>query len=71
MRTNVSGTSIHSYHTEIKGKKEDSQDNIILNVIKEHGPCTARMIQDKTRMEINCVSRSLNNLWPGNTCKCQ
>jgi len=65
MKTNVSETSIYNYHNEIRGKKENSQDQIILKVIKELGKATAKMIQKKTGLEISSVSRSVNNLWSG------
>lgn len=65
MRTNVSETSIHNYHNEIRGKKENSQDQIILKAIEKLGPSTCRMIQKETGLEINVVSRSINNLWSG------
>src|SRR6478752_2523879 len=66
MKTNVSSTSIHTYYNDIAGKKENSQDALILAAIDKLGPCTARMIQKEVNLEINCISRSLNNLWSGN-----
>jgi len=63
----VSNTSKISYHQEIKGEKENSQDQMILKVIQQIQPCTARMIQKvlPEPMESSSIARSLNNLWSG------
>lgn len=59
----ASTTSKIVYNKEIKGKKEDSQDSIILKAMSKIGrACTMREIQELTGLEINVVSRSLNNL---------
>jgi hypothetical protein len=65
----VASTSAIVYHTEIKGYKENSQDQIILKAMIRIGRAsTMREIQEATRfegekeLEINVVSRSLNNL---------
>jgi uncharacterized protein (DUF4213/DUF364 family) len=61
----VASTSIAVYHMEIKGEREDSQDKIILDAMIRIGRAAAmREIQEETipLMEINAVSRSLNNL---------
>lgn len=61
----TSTTSINVYHEEIKGRKENSQDKIVLQTIQKLGTCTGRQIQESTGLEINVISRSLNNLWTG------
>jgi signal transduction histidine kinase len=59
----VAPTSAITYHKEIKGYKENSQASIVFQAMKELGRgCTMRQIQGKTGMEINELSRSLNNL---------
>lgn len=59
----VSQTSGKVYHEEIKGVKEDSQAEIVFKAIVRIGrACTMREIKDKCGLEINVVSRSLNNL---------
>jgi hypothetical protein len=68
MKTNVSASSLESYHNEIKGGKENSQDSIILSAFVAIGkPASARMIQKYLKgiginIDINVVSRSVNNL---------
>lgn len=63
MKTKVSETSRNCYFDHVKGFKENSQNFIIFNTIKRIQPCTGRMIQKKTGIEISDVARSLNNLW--------
>lgn len=59
----VASTSKENYHKEIKGARENSQASKVFQAMKELGRgCTMRQIQEKTGMEINEVSRSLNNL---------
>ncbi len=64
-------TSIAVYHNEIKGSKENGQDSIILSAFVAFGkPATVRMIQAYLRiigidLEINVMSRSVNNLHSG------
>lgn len=70
MKTNVSATSIEVYNSEIKGRKEDSQNEIVFKALKKLGVGSImRDIQQATKefnngkeLEINVVSRSLNNL---------
>ena len=61
--TKVSGTSIKCYHEEIKGTRQNSEADIICEAIKKIMPCTGRQIMKVTGMEINVVSRALNDLW--------
>ena len=56
-------TSINCYKNHIKGWRENSQNAIIYDTIKRIQPCSGRMIQKETGMEINNIARSLNNLW--------
>jgi transposase-like protein len=59
----VSPNSSRVYHEEIKGATEESQDDIIHKAIKKLcNPSSMRQIQRVTGLEINVVSRSLNNL---------
>lgn len=59
----ASANSIHVYHNEIKGTKENTQNELVLSKIKELcKPATARMLQPVTGLEINSLSRTLNNL---------
>jgi hypothetical protein len=59
----VSPTSAKVYHDEIKGEKEESQDHVIYKAMQKFcNPVTARQIQKVTGLEINVVSRSVNNL---------
>lgn len=64
----VSPTSVINYHNEIKGKKENSQDSLILSAFVAIGkPATVRMIQRYLRginieMETSSIARSTNNL---------
>jgi predicted DNA-binding helix-hairpin-helix protein len=60
-RRKVNPNSSKVYHEEIKGTKEDNQDQIILKAVKTCQPCTYRQIQAVTNMEVNVLSRSLNN----------
>jgi hypothetical protein len=60
-RMKVNPNSSKVYHEEIKGAKENSQDKVILKAIRTCQPCTYRMIQKVTNMEVNVLSRSLNN----------
>jgi hypothetical protein len=57
----VDPNSVKVYFEEIKGAKEDNQDKVILKAIRTCQPCTYRMIQQVTNMEVNVLSRSLNN----------
>jgi hypothetical protein len=67
----ANSSSSFTYHNEIKGSKENGQDAIILIAFVAIGkPATAKMIQkylkDQDRdLEINVVSRSVNNLHSG------
>jgi hypothetical protein len=68
----VSPNSIFVYNDEIKGKKENSQDALLLIAFVAFGrPATARMIQKYLRevmdkeLEVNVMSRSFNNLHSG------
>lgn len=63
MKTKTSDTSINCYHDHIKGWRETSENKIIYDTIKRIQPCTGRMIQKETGIEIGDVARSLNNLW--------
>ena len=56
-------TSINCYKNHIKGWRENSENAIIYDTIKRIQPCSGRMIQKETGMEINNIARSLNNLW--------
>ena len=56
-------TSINCYKNHIKGWRENSENAIIYDTIKRIQPCTGRMIQKETGIEIGDVARSLNNLW--------
>jgi hypothetical protein len=64
----VAITSAITYHSEIKGEKENSQDNIIHSAYVALGkPASVKMIQEYLRgieinLDINVVSRSVNNL---------
>lgn len=59
----VSSTSKEVFHNEIKGNKDNSQNKEVFAVIKSFGrACTMREIQEKSGLEINVVSRTLNNL---------
>lgn len=63
MKTKISDTSIKCYHEEIKGTRQKSEADIICEAIKRIMPCTGRQIMKATGMEINVVSRALNDLW--------
>lgn len=63
MKTKVAETSINCYKNHVKGWKENSENSIIYNTIKRIQPCTGRMIQKETGIEIGDIARSLNNLW--------
>lgn len=56
-------TSINCYHDHVKGFKEKTENKIIYDTIKRIQPCTGRMIQKETGIEIGDIARSLNNLW--------
>lgn len=62
-KTNVSDTSIECYHSEIKGVRQKSEADIIFEAIKKIMPASGRMLMKATGMEINVVSRALNDLW--------
>lgn len=63
MKTKTSDTSVKCFHSEIKGTRQNSEADIIFKAIKEIMPATGRMIMKATGMEINVVSRALNDLW--------
>ena len=63
MKTKTAETSINCYKNHIKGWRENSENAIIYDTIKRIQPCTGRMIQKETGIEIGDVARSLNNLW--------
>jgi DNA-binding MarR family transcriptional regulator len=61
-RRKVDPNSVKVYHEEIKGEKENSQDQIIVTAVKKF--CNAvsmRQIQKVTGLEINVVSRAVNS----------
>lgn len=59
----VSPNSKEVYHNEIKGDKEESQDDIILNLLAKHQPCTAVQIEKVyPKFKINVITRALYNL---------
>jgi hypothetical protein len=59
-------TSKENYHSHIKGKKENTENEIVLNAIRKLQPCTGRMISQYTEIENSSVARSLNNLKKAN-----
>ena len=63
MKTKVAETSINCYKNHIKGWRENSENAIIFKTIERIQPCTGRMIQKETGIEISDIARSLNNLW--------
>ena len=63
MKHKTSDTSIKVYHEDIKGARAKSEADIICEAIKKIMPCTSRQIMKATGMEINVVSRALNDLW--------
>ena len=63
MKTKMSDTSVNCYFDHVKGFKENGEDQRIYETIKRIQPCTGRMIQRETGIEIGDVARSLNNLW--------
>lgn len=63
MKHKTSDTSINCYFDHVKGFKENSENAIIYDTIKRIQPCTGRMIQKETGIEISDIARSLNNLW--------
>lgn len=71
MKTAVANTSIVNYHNEIKGKKENSQDNLVLSAFVALGkPATCRMVQKYLRgidydLESSTIARSTNNIHSG------
>ena len=63
MKTKVSTTSVNCYHDYIKGQKENSEDNRILQALLKMQPATCRMLSRATGIENSATARSLNNLW--------
>ena len=63
MKTNTAETSINCYHDVIKGQRENSEDNRILQALLKIQPATGRMLARETGIENSNVARSLNNLW--------
>src|SRR3990167_7661875 len=63
MKTNAAKTSINCYHDHIKGQKENSEDNRILQALLKLQPATGRMLARETGIENSAVARSLNSLW--------
>ena|SRR3990167_1954855 len=63
MKTKVSVTSRNCYHDYIKGQKETSEDNRILQALLKIQPATCRMLSRATGIENSNSARSLNNLW--------
>jgi len=63
MKTKVSVTSRNCYHDFIKGQKETSEDNRILQALLKIQPATGRMLARETGIENSSAARSLNNLW--------
>lgn len=57
-------TSIANYHGKIKGKHEESQNEILFKGIKEIQPCTARQVFNHIHcsIELSSCVRSINNL---------
>jgi hypothetical protein len=65
MTKNVSVNSIEIYHSEIKGDKEDNQDQVILKALLKNQPCTAVQLEKvlpQPQYKINVITRSLYNL---------
>jgi len=64
----VNQNSVNTYHSEVKGDKEDSQDKIIYLAMLQYGkPMTMRMVQKYLKQrgfdfEVNVMSRSMSNL---------
>lgn len=59
----VSPNSKEVYHNEIKGTKEETQDEQILRYVAELQPCTAIQIERAyPQFRINVITRSLYNL---------
>jgi hypothetical protein len=59
----VSINSKKVYHEEIKGAKEETQDEQMLRIVKELEPCTAIAIEKAyPHFKINVITRCLNNL---------
>lgn len=61
----VSPNSKEVYINEIKGDlKENGQDEIILNLLAKHQPCTAIHLESvcPQKLKINVITRSLYNL---------
>jgi|SRR3990167_5674906 len=65
MKTTVSETSRNCYHDRIKGRRENSEDNQILQALLKLQPATCRMLSQETGIENSATARSLNNLWTG------
>jgi hypothetical protein len=60
---NVATTSIEVYYSEIKGSKEENQDETILKALLKAQPCTAVQLEKVLpQFKINVITRSLYNL---------
>lgn len=60
---NVSTNSIEIYNSEIKGSKEENQDEVILKALLKEQPCTAVQLEKVLpQFKINVITRSLYNL---------
>lgn len=57
----INPNSAKVYHEEIKGEKEESQDEVVRKAVAMCQPCTYRQLQQVTGYEVNVLSRSLNN----------
>jgi predicted ArsR family transcriptional regulator len=63
MKTNVSSTSLESYHNEIKGKKDKTENKKVLACLLKNGvSLTGRQISHETEIENSNVARCLNDL---------
>src|SRR3990167_7680618 len=63
MKTQTAQTSVNCYHDRIKGQRENSENNRILQALLKIQPATCRMLSRATGIENSSAARSLNNLW--------
>ena len=64
MKTQVSSTSIETYYSHIKGVKEDTENERVLQAIRKLKVATGRMIGNllEHKIENSAIARCLNNL---------